>query len=99
LRGILGSILGQEPEAVNVYFQPPGGHTLKFPCIIYALDKLNTSRADNLNYKITPTYEIKVIVADPDTPIPQRLMEDIPTCRFHRTYTENGMHHYILSAY
>ena len=95
LSAILRTILG----SANVYFQPPGGIVLKYPCIIYALDTLNTLRADNRNYTITPTYEIKVISADPDTLLPQRLLEDILTCRFHRTYTEDGMHHYILSAY
>lgn len=99
LRSVLGSVLGKPPEETNVYYQPPGGTSIKYPCVIYALDDMNTLRADNRNYRITPTYEIKVITTDPDTPIPKRLLEDISTCRFHRTYTEDGMHHYVLSLY
>jgi len=95
LRDILQEVLGNS----NTYFQPPGGTHLKYDCIIYSLDKLNSLRADNHNYTITPTYEIKVITTDPDTPIPQKLLERVGTCRFHRHYTEDGLHHFILSLY
>lgn len=46
LQAKLEEILGSS----NVYYQEPPNTGMKFPCILYELDKLQTRRADNKPY-------------------------------------------------
>jgi len=83
----------------NVYFQEPEKSKMEYDAIRYTLDDMNTLRADNLNYKITPTYEVMIITEDPDTTLPKRFLEMFSTSRFHRHFVADNLHHYVLSLY
>ncbi len=45
----------------NVYFQPPEGQTLKYPCIIYEFNSPDTRNADNKKYIVVKKYHVKHI--------------------------------------
>ena len=45
----------------NVYFQPPTGTKITYPCIIYDLDRPDATFADNAPYAIYDQYSIKYI--------------------------------------
>ena len=46
LQSALEAILGSR----NVYFQPPSGFQMQYPCIVYTLDNDFVARADNKIY-------------------------------------------------
>ena len=96
---ILQGIIGLEPDRDNVFYQPPATVQLSYPCIIYALDDMHTLRADNVNYLITPTYEVTIVSRNANNPFIKKMLLDIPTARFHRRFTADSLYHDVLSIY
>lgn len=50
----------------NVYFQPPDNVDLTYPCIIYTLNRVNSTYADNIAYKTRREYNILYITKNPE---------------------------------
>lgn len=84
--------------ASNVYFQPPEGTKLRFPCIVYKLDGIETRHADNAPYSIDSKYSITYITRDPDDPIRFELVK-LPMCRFDRFMASDNLNHYTYTLY
>ena len=82
----------------NVYFQPPETIKLKYPCIIYGRDDLNVKHANDNVYMHMKKYTITVIDPDPDTEIPDMMIE-LPYGSFDRSYTADNLNHYILNLF
>ena len=70
LRAVLGSD--------NVYFNPPEGFKLKYPCIIYEIDDIMSLKANDRNYHNYVAYSVMVIDTDPDSKIYESLMNHFP---------------------
>lgn len=94
LHGILKQILGSE----YVYFQPPESVKMKYPCIVYFVDDIDTKAADNILYVNTKRYSVKVIDKDPDSIIPEALLK-LPMCGFDRSYTKDNLNHWVFRLY
>jgi len=92
LQDILESITG------NVYFQPPATFQMKYPCIVYALDDMNTKFADNVPYAIDKRYQVTVIDRNPDTAIPDAVAL-LAKCRFDRYFPNEGLNNYVFQLY
>ena len=82
----------------NVYFQPPTGTKLNYPCIIYNLNKINVLHADNDPYHVHDKYDVTYITRDPDDPNIHNLAM-IHLCSFDRSYASDNLHHYAYSLY
>lgn len=82
----------------NVYYQPPEGLKLKYPCIIYELNDVKTNHANNLPYDISKAYSITVVDEDPDSEIADRMLT-LPLCKFVDTYTSQGLNHYKFTLF
>lgn len=94
LQALLEDILGSR----NVYFQPPSDKRLSYPCIMYELDYVNTSFANNKPYTMTKRYSITYIDKLPDMTIPDKIGA-LPMCTFSRFYTTEDFNHYIYKLY
>ena len=94
LQNLLKDILGSE----NVYFQPPETVHIEYPCFIYVLNNINTTRADNNLYLFRNCYSVTVIDKDPDSDLPRRLLK-LPLCSFDRFYTADNLNHWVFSLY
>lgn len=92
LQEFLENILGTR----NVYFQPPSGLKIKYPAIIYSLDRISDRHADNDKYITSKTYSITYVDSKPDSPMVDKL-NAIPTCKFIRPYTADNLNHYVFS--
>lgn len=55
LQSELEELLGSS----EVYYQPPSGKTLKYPCIIFELNNTTVMPADNRKYIKTNRYHVK----------------------------------------
>ena len=95
LQDILENLLGSE----NVYFQPPESIKLKYPCIIYNLSNVRLDTADNINYKSDKQYAITIIDPDPDTQLPERLINSMNKLLFDRFYTADNLNHYVFTLF
>ena len=92
----LGKILHKFCD--NVYFQPPNGYQIKYPCIIYERRSMDTIHADNLPYRVEKGYTITVIDPDPDSIIPDKVAM-LPMCRQDRSFTSDNLNHTTFTIY
>lgn len=91
LRELLGSN--------NVYYQPPESIKLKYPCIIYSRDEIDTRRADDGVYHAINRYEVTIIAKDPDFPLFDTFLFKFPMCSLARTFTIDNLNHYSFTLY
>ena len=94
LQSLLVSILGSD----NVYFQPPPNVSMKYPCIVYNRDRMDTIHANNKPYKHLKRYQVKVIDRNPDSTIPEKIA-DLPMCSFNRFYTADNLNHDVFTLF
>lgn len=98
-RLLLQSRLESLTEAVQkVYFQEPTNVAMKYPCIVYDLDEVETSYADNKPYRRDKRWKITVIDEDPDSDI-WELVAALPMCEFDRKYKADNLHHFVLNLF
>lgn len=90
LEGILGSR--------NVYFQPPATVKMKYPCIIYKRDSVNTDFADDKPYKLKKRYQVTVVDTSPDSDIPGKVAA-LPLCSYDRFYTADNLNHDVYNLF
>lgn len=83
----------------NVYFQTPESVKMQYDAIRYALGGKNLKRANNKIYKSMNQYEGVIITRDPDTTIPDRLLNHFEMCSFGRPYTADNLNHYPFTLY
>lgn len=91
----LKKVLGND----NVYFQSPSTVKMKYPCIIYSVDRIKTIRADNKAYINKRAYQVISITTNPDTDIREDMLEAFDHCYFERDYTSDGLLHNVFTIY
>lgn len=94
LQALLTTILGSK----NVYFQPPDSSKMKFPCIVYQLDTVDTRYADNCDFVKYKRYQLTYIDGTPDMTVPDKL-DALPLCTFNRFFTSENRNHYVYKIY
>ena len=94
LQTILKDILGSN----NVYFQPPNGLQIKYPCIVYSRDDMKTEFANDKPYSNTKRYQVTVIDQNPDSDIPDKVSL-LPMCSFNRFYTADNLNHDVFTLF
>lgn len=82
----------------NVYFQPPTNISIQYPCIIYEQDGTKSERADNRLYRHTKRYQVTVVDRDPDSALPDKVIE-LPMCEFNRFYTADNLNHSVFTLF
>lgn len=82
----------------NVYFQPPNGLQMVYPCIVYTRDNAETSYADNSPYRQTKRYSVTVIDRNPDSLIPDKVA-GLPMCSYNRFFTSDDLNHDVYTLY
>lgn len=82
----------------NVYFQPPTGKLLSYPCIVYNIENFDITHADNMLYRLNDKYGIIYITRDPDDSAKYELAA-IPLCKMDRSYTSDNLYHYSFTLY
>lgn len=90
----LESVLGTR----NVYFQPPTGLKLSFPCIVYHLDMAHDMHADNKIYRRLYRYSLTYITKDPDDP-KRDAIDDLQYCAFNRFFVSDNLNHFVYTIY
>jgi hypothetical protein len=99
LHSILQSIIGVRSDGkANVYFQPPATVNLNYPCIMYRLNDIDTSFANDNPYVFDKKYQITVIDPDPDSLIPDKISR-LSKCVFDRHFTADNLNHYVFNIY
>jgi len=85
-------------DSRNVYFQPPPTVQMKYPCIVYNLDDIDTKFADNNPYRLEKRYSLTVIDKNPDSEIPDKIAL-LQKCVFDRHFVTDNLNHNIFVIY
>lgn len=85
--------------ADHLYYQPPSDVYMSYPCIRYDLTRPNVRYANNGIYFIANLYDLTVIDEDPDSVIPEALLNNLHYCSFDRHYESDDLHHFTLSLF
>lgn len=80
----------------RVYYQPPQGMQMRYPCIVYNLSKKPTRFANNLPYGWTNVYELTYISRNPDDAILDKIGA-LKGCRFDRPFVNDNLYHYVYT--
>lgn len=91
---LLVDVLGSE----NVYFSPPSGAEMHYPCITYDLSGDKPTYADNIKYLNAKRYVVSVIDEDPDSKIADDILE-LPYCSFDRKFEVDNLNHFVFDLY
>lgn len=83
----------------HVYFQPPESVKMKYPCIVYQLDTIDTIHADDTRYINNKKYTVTVIDKDPDSIIPYKMLTSFMKCKIDRSYTVDNLNHWVFSLF
>lgn len=82
----------------NVYFQPPSNKQLTYPCIIYKLDNIDATFADNDPYRLMDEYSITYITRDPDDENIRKLAR-LRYCTMSNASTSDNLRNYYYRIY
>jgi len=91
LQTLLEELLGSR----NVYFQPPESVKMNYPAIVYGLEDIKNTFANDRVYLSKRKYLITVIDEDPDSPIVGRVAS-LPSCRFNRHFESDNLNHDVF---
>lgn len=83
----------------NVYFQPPEGFQMTYPCIVYSKTNRMRHFADNFVYLSQQEYTITVIDRNPDSEVADNIERHFPSCGINQYYTVDNLNHTNLSLY
>lgn len=83
----------------NCYFQPPSSVKMKYPCIRYSSDGNSVRHANNKVYKNVKRYEGVVIDSNPDSTIPDSLLEHFEMCSLGSGYPADNLNHFPFTIY
>lgn len=95
LHNILKGIAGVK----DAYFQAPENTTMEYPCIVYSLDDSYSEFADNKVYWRMKRYLITVIDRNPDSTIPDAIVDLFCYTRFDRFFVANGLNHTVFQTF
>ena len=68
---------------------------MKYPAIVYALDDIENTFANNGVYLSARKYSVTVIDSDPDSSLVGKVAS-MPTSRFNRHYTKDNLNHDVF---
>lgn len=82
----------------RVYFQPPNGITMEYPCIFYDLQRTKNAYADDFKYNCSMVYAITLVDENPDSEYVLKIL-DLDYCSLDRTFTSDGLNHWVFTLY
>lgn len=82
----------------NVYFQPPATVKMKYPCIVYQINRPYDERADNNIYVDRLRWSVTLITRNATPPEFDRLRY-VQNCVFDRHYVADNLHHYSFDLF
>lgn len=94
LQTLLEMVLGSP----NVYYQPPASVKMKYPAIVYGLDDIENTFADDGVYASQRKYMVTVIDSNPDSSIIDRVSV-LPTCQYNRHFESDNLNHDVFTLY
>lgn len=87
-----------EDQNKHIYFQPPEGFKLTYPCIVYKRAKFKVEHADNIPYLVNNAYSVTYITRDPDSETPDNLAK-LPRCSCDTNFVNDNLYHWVYTIF
>ena len=71
---------------------------MQYPCILYEREGSHTEHADNKKYQHIKRYQVTVIDRNPDSEIPDQVIE-LPLCSFDRYFPADNLNHWVFTLF
>ena len=93
----LRALLGKD----NVYFQPPEGYKIAYPCFVYNFSGLDVKRANNNVYMTKNRYMVKYMTKDPEKGMSmyKKVLKRFNLSHGESPYNADGIYHYVFDIY
>lgn len=95
----LHSLLKENGYQDNVYYQPPETVLMSYPCIRYNRSNISAKYADDIRYMSKDQYTLIVIDSNPDSKIPDILLNHFAMINFDRSYSAENLNHFVLTLF
>ncbi len=84
----------------HVYFDPPVGIQLEYPCIVYRESRPVIYHADNQKYLNFPHWTVTTMTQDPEALDLAPKVQEFPRCSLDSPpYRSDGIVHHVFSLY
>lgn len=83
----------------NVYFNPPSGVRMEYPCIRFQRDGDLKQHADNGAYRLSDRYQLTFISEDPDEDVILKMIKSLPMCSSDRSYVADNLSHDVFTIF
>lgn len=96
LQQTLQELMGPD---VKVWFQPPEGFKLSYPCIVFNRTNALTNYADNNPYRVTKRYTVTLMSKTADN---EELLDKLllfPMCTYDRQFINDNIVHDVFSIF
>lgn len=97
LIAVLEGIYGK--GKANLYFQPPEGFKMTYPCILCQKDTGDHRFADNKVYNFQQAYQITFMSKDPDNEVVDKILETFQYAKYGRHYRADNVNHDVVILY
>lgn len=71
---------------------------MQYPCIVYEVGAGIRTPADNTKYLYNQGYSVTFITKDPDSEIPDKILE-LPYCQPERQFKSENLYHWVFFIY
>jgi hypothetical protein len=69
---------------------------MTYPCILYSLDDINPTYADDVPYLLRRRWQVTVLDRDPDSSI-RDAVAALPSCRFESFFVVENINHFVFN--
>ena len=98
LRSVFEKATGIRDSERRVLYQPPASFMLSYPCILYKLNQMPPTFANNYPYQVEHQYELTVIDREPNSTLREEIAKQ-QKCTFVRSFESDNLHHYVFHIY
>lgn len=82
----------------SLYYQPPGGSSLKYPCIIYERSSILNQYANDAVYNQRYKFTITLIDQKINTSVLDNISR-LPMCSYDRHFASGNLNHDVFTIY
>lgn len=83
----------------NVYYQPPASIRMKYPAVVYKLDSIDATHADDSKYLESRRYQVTVIDEDPDSELFEKMVRFPKAILGRPPYISDNLNHWVFYLY
>lgn len=83
----------------KIYFQPPSGQNLSYPCVIYESSGLQVTNADDDKYLKHSIWNVTVITKDPDSELPEKIFSSFLHSSYDQVFVNDHLYHHVMTIY